>query len=37
MNWQKWFNDFADEVSKLSNTDPLVVDILSGKQATLNP
>jgi len=36
MNWQKWLNDFADEVSKLSDVNPLVLSILSGRQTTLD-
>jgi hypothetical protein len=35
-SWQKWLNEFAEEVEKLSDLDRLVIDILSGKQATLN-
>jgi hypothetical protein len=35
-SWQKWLNEFAKEVEKLSDLDRLVIDILSGKQATLN-
>jgi hypothetical protein len=34
--WQNWFNKFANEVSKLSDHDSLVVEILSGRQAILN-
>jgi hypothetical protein len=34
--WQKWLNEFAEEVEKLSDLDRLVIDILSGKQAMLN-
>lgn len=33
--WQNWFNEFAIEVSKLSDPDSLVVEILSGRQAIL--